>query len=32
VPGSTANRESPYRVMPPATGAYRDMRANMEQT
>jgi hypothetical protein len=32
VPVCTANRENGCRVVPPATGPYRDMRANMEQT
>jgi hypothetical protein len=32
VPGCTANRDTGCRVVPPATGPYRDIRANMEQT
>ena len=32
LPGCTANRETGCRVVPPATGPYRDIRANMEQT
>src|SRR6266496_6405373 len=32
VPGCTANRETGCRVVPPAAGPYRDIRANMEQT
>src|SRR6266700_8393484 len=32
VPGCTANWETGCRVVSPATGPYRDIRANMEQT
>jgi len=32
VPDCTANRESGCRVVPAATGPYRDIRATMEQT
>ncbi len=32
VPDCTANRETGCRVVPAATGSYRDIRANMEQT
>src|ERR1035438_9648112 len=32
LPGCTENRENGCRVIPPATGPYRDIRANMEQT
>jgi hypothetical protein len=32
VPGCTVTQETGYRVVPPATGPCRDIRANMEQT